>query len=325
MMPSSSSTRRCAYAYTLFGLSIASDLELPELSAAEAIDPADVIITHGRIGAGPGHGPGVHRLDECAMLVSIEGIGRFRVRDGREITVEPDPRAHAQNVRLYLLGSAFGLLLHQRGLLPLHANAIELEGTAVAFMGPSGEGKSTLAAWFHDRGHAVVADDVCVIRFDERRRPVAAPGAPKLRLWKEALEATGRRPEDFSRAWAGDDTWDKFDVPLQQVSATGLPLRALYLLESGTESRIDLLEGADAARAVIENTYRGAYAAMVGTGREHWESCIALASAAPIFRMVRTRDLARFDVEAERALIHARSLAGPTGESSRRPRDAGSK
>ena len=84
-----------------------------------------------------------------------------------EIVAEPRQGVPDSNVRLFLLGSAMGALLHQRGLLPLHTNAVEVGGRAFAFMGKSGAGKSTLAAWFHDRGFRIVADDVCVVGFDD--------------------------------------------------------------------------------------------------------------------------------------------------------------
>ena len=69
-----------------------------------------------------------------------------------------------------------GAALHQRGILPLHANAVEIDHRAVAFMGASGAGKSTLAAWFHDQGYPILADDVCVIRADDgaARSPIPA-------------------------------------------------------------------------------------------------------------------------------------------------------
>ena len=81
----------------------------------------------------------------------------------RKLSADNVPDA---NIRLYLLGSAMGVLLHQRGLLPLHANAVEIDGKAFAFMGASGSGKSTLAAWFHDHGYRIIADDVCAVRFE---------------------------------------------------------------------------------------------------------------------------------------------------------------
>ena len=169
--------------YRLFGLHLCSALDLPELCSDTLGGDPDVHIRMTRSDV----------TDSEASLV-IDGIARFAVRNGNEIIVSPEPGVPERNVRLYLLGSAMGILLHQRGLLPLHANAIEIDGKAVAFMGPSGSGKSTLAAWFHDQGYCVIADDVLVVRFDQEGQAQACAGLPRLRLWKDVLEATGRRP-----------------------------------------------------------------------------------------------------------------------------------
>ena len=281
--------------YRLFGLAVRSDLELPELPASQFDGEPDVTIRRG-------YGDGGSRI-------AIDGIAAFTVAEGSIIRVAAARDASPRNVRLYLLGSAMGLLLHQRGLLPLHANAVEVDGRAIAFMGPSGSGKSTLAAWFHDHGYHVVADDVCVIRF-LNEGPFVCPGLPRLRLWKEALEASGRNPAHFSRSYAGDDDWDKFDVPLGAAKVpTGMtPLAAIYLLDSGDESRVEPLEGIAAAEALFANTYRGRFVAAAGEPRLHWEACIRLVRSTPIFRAVRRLGLERMEEEAASLVTHARAL-----------------
>jgi hypothetical protein len=282
--------------YRLFGLAIRSDLAIPELRDAATGSEPDVTI---HLGAGPG-GPNI----------VIDGVARYNVIGGRDIYVSPVPGVSPRNVRLYLLGSAMGLLLHQRGLLPLHANAIELDGRAIAFMGPSGSGKSTLAAWFHDRGRVVVADDVCVVGFAQDNAAFVQPGLPRLRLWKEALEASGRNPAHFARSYAGDEDWDKFDVPLDNGGARkgSVTLGGIYVLAAGDESRIERLGGVEAAEALFANTYRGHFVASAGEPKLHWEACIRLVQSIPIFRAVRRWGLERMDEDAERLLLHAREV-----------------
>lgn len=293
--------------YEIFGLNVRSDFPIPELQPARAQDPADVTIRTSDIPQGRNLPSGVHSMEGGALLV-VEGVGRYWVANGNEIVVEPCADAAIQNVLLYVLGSAIGLLMHQRGLLPLHANAVEIEGKAVAFLGPSGAGKSTMAVWFLDRGFRVLSDDVCVVRFRPDGQPVAAPGLPRLRLWKEALMATGREPAKFKRAWAGDETWDKFEVPLQQcsVSQAAIKLVAVYLLMQADEFRITRLAGAEAARALIENTYRGEFVAAVGHPQLHWQACLDIARHAPVFRLERQWGLTSFDAQAEQVLAHVK-------------------
>jgi hypothetical protein len=297
--------------YSVFGLHIRSDLPLPELLAVTTASSPQVTVRHGKVPDAPATGVGPHLTDGGLLLV-IDRVGRYFVKDGSEIIVERQPGVPDANVRLFLLGSAMGALLHQRGLLPLHANAVEIGGRAFAFMGASGSGKSTAAAWFHDRGFRVVADDVCVVGFTDDGSPQVRPGVGRLRLWREVLELSGRDVAEYNRSFTGDDAPDKYDVPLASPSATDAPiaLAAVYLLERSEGLEIERLTGVDAAEAVFANTYRGAYVPMAGSGHDHWSACARLVSGTPIFRAGRRWDLADLDEQYGGLLEHAERLPG---------------
>lgn len=298
-----------SFDYQLFGLHVRSEMPLPELAAARTSGTPDATIKLGRV-AVPSASKGGGTPSEAGLLLAIDGVAKYLITNGSEIIVDPESDVPQSNIRLYLLGSVMGVLLHQRGLLPLHANCVEIGGKAFAFMGQSGAGKSTLAAWFHDRGHRVIADDVCVVRFDEAGRPFASPGLPRLRLWKEALEATGREPSHYQRSYAGDETYDKFDVSIGggKVDAAEIELASIYTLEEGPQLKISQLNGVEAAEAVFANTYRGAYVAKVGNSRLHWESCLELIRRTPIYRLSRAWGLQRLGADAEQIVTHAERL-----------------
>lgn len=46
----------------------------------------------------------------------IPHIGKYLIRDGREITVDALDEACPTDIRLYLMGSVFGAVFHQKGL-----------------------------------------------------------------------------------------------------------------------------------------------------------------------------------------------------------------
>ncbi|MCA1653701.1 MAG: hypothetical protein ABR588_01960 [Sphingomicrobium sp.] len=302
--------------YRLFGLLLRSELELPELTRTDTDDVPDVILSVERPLAEP-LTAGVHAMPDGAQLV-IDGVADYTIEAGNRITVRPQPGAPEANVRLFLLGSAMGMLLHQRGLLPLHANAIEIEGEAVAFAGESGAGKSTLAAWCHDRGARIIADDICVIGFSDDGRALAMPGMPRFRLWREALERSGRESGHHPRSYSGDEDYEKFDVAAEQklIVRTPIRLRAIYLLERGEVSQIESMAGIDAAEALFAHTYRGAYAQIVGAQESHWRTCLRVLQTVPVYRAKRRWNLGEMDSENE-ALLAGLSSA-PAADRTRR-------
>lgn len=80
------------------------------------------------------------------------------------------------------------LALSRRGELVLHASCVEIDDFAVAFIGKSGLGKSTLAASFASNGHRFLTDDGLHV---ERRDGLyyAKPNRPSIRLWDDSSEA----------------------------------------------------------------------------------------------------------------------------------------
>ncbi|MEO7820590.1 MAG: hypothetical protein ABIR51_03650 [Sphingomicrobium sp.] len=298
------------HAYRLFGLTVHSALELPELQPALPADAPDLVIELGEV-AMPDASDQAPQPIDGGSAIRVEGVARYAIRDGSRITVDPTAGAAARNVRLYLLGSAMGMLLHQRGILPLHANAVEVDGRAFAFMGASGAGKSTLAAWFHDRGFGIISDDVCAIRFDPSGHPMTGAGLPRLRLWREAIERSGRDPADFPRSYSGDETYDKYDVAVAPHLAgrQEIEVAAVYLMRVAAAPAISRLAGVATVEALFANTYRGAYVADSDQQRTHWQACVDLADRVPVFALDRVPGFARLDEEIDSILAHARHLA----------------
>jgi hypothetical protein len=289
-----------SFHYRLFGLHVRSELELPELRPADPANPPDVRISLSDGGANTG------------TVLAVDDVAQFHVSGGSHIQVVPQPGVPDRDVRLFLLGSAMGMLLHQRGLLPLHANAVEIDGKAVAFMGPSGAGKSTLAVWFHDRGYRIIADDVCVIRFDDDGQPWAEPGLPRLRLWKDALEGSGRDHSRLERSRAAAGNLEKYDLPIGlEPIAEPIPVGAAYLLTAGDRLAISPLAGVEAADAIFANTYRGRFVTPEMM-KPYWSSTLQFVRRTALFQARRQWGRDRFGEQAEALLRHAKdTLSAP--------------
>jgi len=251
------------YRHSLCGLRLASDIPLPELPPwrrEEGGEP-DVEV---RLGNVPDHlsdsvhrGPILQVGADGTCRFDLAGVACFLIEDGRRIVIQPHMAADAPDVRLFLLGSAFGLLCHQRGWLPLHACCVEIGGRAVAFAGPSGIGKSTLAAAFVRQGYRLLADDVTVVDARAPGGPAVIPTFGRIKLWRDTLDALKMPTDGLERCRA---RMEKFQLPVDaRFQPATLPLATIHLLDRVTDARLaDLspLIGLQAVEALLGNVYR---------------------------------------------------------------------
>jgi hypothetical protein len=244
------------YYYKVYGLIISSELELPELSLAQDIK-TDVTIGFGEV---PEHLPeviGSGVLFEAAandFLFKFEGIGLYRVQNGSMITIQPEREALPSEIRLVLLGSSFGALLHQRGILAIHGSAVTDGKQTAILSGQSGVGKSTLAAGLQELGYSVIADDISVLRQTRDQGFRVENGIPHLKLWKDVL-AHLNHPDELPKVRPQLEKYRK-PVPVPEEETPGLS-RVIILSPSNSRnfSYTEIL-GKDKFHQLRDNTYR---------------------------------------------------------------------
>jgi hypothetical protein len=135
----------------------------------------------------------------------------------------------------YLLGPVMGVLLRYRGVLCLHASAVAMNGRAVAFVGPPGAGKSTMAAALCQRGYMVLADDITTI---EPRNGTfyVHPAYPGVSLWPDSLSLLyGSAGPPAAPVASGEKTCLSIDEGLRFESRS-LPLERIYVLHCRNSS-----------------------------------------------------------------------------------------
>jgi hypothetical protein len=108
------------------------------------------------------------------------------------VEVAPDPGFPLAMVPVLLVGTVGAVLLSLRGFPVLHGAAVERAGAAVGLVGPSGIGKSTLAALCCAAGARLVSDDVVPVELGDP--PRLAGGWPELRLRPAAASIAGLFP-----------------------------------------------------------------------------------------------------------------------------------
>jgi hypothetical protein len=264
--------------------------------AAEGVSQADVRV---RCGATPTGLDAARRvgatwqLDDTSFLFQVPQVARFLVVDGCEVVVDLHEASSTADAAPFLLGTAFGVLLHQRGQLVLHAATVSYRGRGLALCGVTGAGKSTLAAALCRAGCDFVGDDVAAVRFDEDGAPTILPDGRQHRLWMDAVEQlalTDRLGPPVR------PSIKKFHVdPPRMAAQEPTPLTAIFILRTTDSPRQIELGPADAAALVRDEVYRSRPASHLGRDADLFRQIAALLGRVRVYLLDRTMDFAALD------------------------------
>lgn len=140
---------------------------------------------------------------DAGYRIRFSGCGEFLVSlDLRSIEVRADRSGRPELLPILLAGTVSALLLRLRGTTVLHASAVAVEDRALAFIGQSGRGKSTMATLMCLGGGELITDDVLAV--DPGPPVTCVGGASELRLREAAAGLADRAPEHARRLTADE-------------------------------------------------------------------------------------------------------------------------
>ena len=183
------------HSYKAFGLSIISEIELPELSISEPSDDFDLVIKIGQIALPKLKKTSIYRRgiranfgedDTCNLYLNWDRVANFSAIKGNVLLVAPLTKDE-NLLSLFTVSEALGLILFQRGYFLLHASSVQVRDEAWCFMGNPGAGKSTTAAAFVKAGCRLLSDDLTAIGFDENGEAQIIPAYPQLKIWDNTV------------------------------------------------------------------------------------------------------------------------------------------
>ena len=274
--------------YRAYGLTIASDVALPELEPTEPA-AADILIAIGTIDMPKPscEAATIFRFEPDRQYLAWHAVGAFLISDVSRIDIEPAPGVDDALLAFPLLGPVMALLLHRRGLLVLHASAIAVAGRGAIFMGDKGAGKSTTASALIRAGHELLTDDVVALDLARPDAPMIVAGFPQIKLAADAAAAIplGQaevRPQVHPQI-------EKMQHRLHGAFSGGtVPATRVYVLERGVKAAITPLPGIAALPAIIKFSYvtRFGRAALSGDfAALHFRQCSAIANHVGVFRL----------------------------------------
>jgi len=168
-------------------------------------------------------------------LLRFPGLADF-VASAETVSCHPVADIPELSIRHLFLDQVFPLVLSRKEPIVLHASGVLTEHGAMGFVGLSGQGKSTLAVGFAQRGGSLLSDDFLVLR-ESAQGWSALPTYSGVRLWPRAIpqlfEAT---PEIAATAHYTEKL--RIGAPEQIPFADAeAPIRSLYFLEVQPEAQ----------------------------------------------------------------------------------------
>jgi hypothetical protein len=289
------------YRYFAFGLHIQSTIQFPELPQITLNYPAEVTIRFGEVPKCLPHvkktrHPFQVNLNEA--LLKFKNVGRFWIKNGKDIYIQPKRTTKTRDLRLYLLGSCMGCILKQRGFLNLHGSAVMMNGEAVLFLGKQKAGKSTLAAFMKSEGYALLSDDLCPVSgssMSKLRTPNIqldsfkfTPAYPQLKLWNNTLKLLGISNIGLRQI---DSFRNKFALPVDNFENHPVPIRAVFLLRYSESLEINLMPPQFRIHTIMKNTYRPKIFHEMFGKKHHFHQCASLCAKVPVSVLTRPKDL----------------------------------
>ncbi|MEP7054583.1 MAG: hypothetical protein ABI912_04980 [Actinomycetota bacterium] len=229
----------------MHGLVISSDFVLNHARTTSA--PAEFFVRRGPDRVASADVPAgevlaqLNRPDGGGFYTLVQNDGGFVLRFheicdielDRDVTTAVcfvDPNGPVGIMPVIVSGILISIVLCLRDALVLHASAVEIDGSAVAFVGESGMGKSTLATWMCIAGGRLITDDV--LRVQPAQPTVCWLGATESRLRPAASSLATDFGADLTRQTADERL--ALSVPLATLDP--VPLRAVLVPQPDREA-----------------------------------------------------------------------------------------
>jgi hypothetical protein len=243
-----------------------------------------------------------------AYLLRFPGFAHYQVSaDGQHVLAWPDPQVQDATLEHLYLNQVLPLALSRQGRLVLHGSAVDIDGQAVAFLGASGRGKSTLAASFAADGVHFLTDDGLLLE-PSGGQLMVMPSHPSIRLWEDSEAAlvgagTERAPAvvytDKSRLLAG---------PGMAFCAEARPLNRVYFLGDGeaTAPEISPMRSAEALMGFVQNSFLLDFESHAMLTR-HFDDLARLTGSTLFFKLDYPRDFAALPAVRQAVVEHLRT------------------
>jgi hypothetical protein len=197
------------------------------------------------------------QMSQHEFAMHVEGVADFYAYDGREVEYAPVEGADPNSIELYLNGSVYGAILHQRQIMPIHGSSFRYNDMAVMVCGDAGAGKSSLTASFCLNGAEFLTDDVTPVVFRDGM-PYVRALSDQIKLWGDTLRQLEKEGSILERIYPGTD---KYFYPMNGLGDETAKLEGILIIEidDNREVTIEEMYGPGKFAAVRGEIYRVEY------------------------------------------------------------------
>lgn len=229
-------------------------------------------------------------LNQHEFLLDLERVAYFYVCNGNRIEIMPYAEATQNVLELYLNGSIYGAVLHQRKILPLHGSCFSYQGAGIMICGESGVGKSSLTAAFCLNGADFLTDDVTPVVFKAGKPHIWAI-SDRIKLWSDSLQQLDQEEEELIRIVP---EWGKFYFPMESDKGEFFTLDHLFILEVHDKPSVShwCLEGVEKFAALRNEIYRWEYLkGMPESEASYLKQLIAISQTVKVTKVARPANI----------------------------------
>lgn len=240
--------------------------------------------------ANPLFDDGFFRLNQTEFSMNVEGVASFYASRGNYVSMVVDPKATNANIELYLNGSVYGAILHQRKIMPMHGSCFVFNNKGIMLCGESGAGKSSLTASFVLDGNEFLTDDVTPILFSNDK-PLIWTMSDRIKLWEDSLIQLNENKENLVRI---DPETEKFYYPLKSYKESTFILNHIFLIAIHDKSDIlfQEIKGAEKVTALRNEIYRLEYLhGMRENEVFYFNNLVEISKTIKIIKLFRPKDI----------------------------------
>ena len=238
----------------------------------------------------PLYDDGFCKLNQNEFSMDVEDVGSFYASGGNYIALVLNPKATQATIELYLNGSTYGAILHQRKIMPMHGSCFVYNNKGIMLCGDSGAGKSSLTTAFVLEENAFLTDDVTPILISENK-PFIWTMSDRVKLWEDSLKQLSQNKEGLHKI--APET-EKFYYPLKSYKDSTFMLHHIFLIEIHEKSTIIFheIKGAEKVTALRNEIYRFEYLqGMPENEPFYFKKLVEMSKNIKITRLLRPKDI----------------------------------